>query len=180
MYWSRFITFADPEIVSNRIGRRYLYTLRRWSNWKTVRSGKRGIDKQENVWGGWKMLEEQGSARVMTCITENEDETVGWHPQLDGHEFEQALRAGDGQGGLSCCSPWRHRVGHDWVTELNWMTCIPSLPLERHIGGWNSALLIDMSNIICIFGLHSLKVIPILNWATWVMAQTSFLSTWGL
>ena len=59
------------------------------------------------------MLEEQGSARVMTCITENEDETVGWHPQLDGHEFEQALRAGDGQGGLSCCSPWGLRVEHD-------------------------------------------------------------------
>ena len=35
-----------------------------------------------------------------------EDEMVGWHHQLDGHEFEQALGAGDGQGGLSCCSPW--------------------------------------------------------------------------
>ena len=29
----------------------------------------------------------------------------GYH-QLDGHEFEQALGAGDGQGGLACCSPW--------------------------------------------------------------------------
>ena len=27
-----------------------------------------------------------------------------------------------GQGGLVCCSPWGHRVGHDWATELNW-TC---------------------------------------------------------
>ena len=27
---------------------------------------------------------------------------------------------GDGQGGLTCCSPWGQRVGHDWVTELNW------------------------------------------------------------
>ena len=34
-----------------------------------------------------------------------EDETVGWHHRLDGHEFEQALGAGDGQGGLVCCSP---------------------------------------------------------------------------
>ena len=49
-----------------------------------------------------------------------EDEMVGWHHQLDGHEFEQALGVGDGQGGLACCSPWGHRVGHDWVTELNW------------------------------------------------------------
>ena len=34
-----------------------------------------------------------------------EDERVGWHHQLDGHEFEQALGGGDGQGGLECCSP---------------------------------------------------------------------------
>ena len=31
---------------------------------------------------------------------------VGWHHQLDGHEFEQALGVGDGQGGLACCSSW--------------------------------------------------------------------------
>ena len=35
-----------------------------------------------------------------------EDEMVGWHDQLNGHEFEQTLGAGDGQGGLACCSPW--------------------------------------------------------------------------
>ena len=36
-----------------------------------------------------------------------EDEMVGWHHQLDGPEFEQALGVGgDGQGGLACCSPW--------------------------------------------------------------------------
>ena len=47
-----------------------------------------------------------------------EDEMIGWHHQLDGHESEQALGVGDGQGSLACCSPWGHRVGHDWVTEL--------------------------------------------------------------
>ena len=31
---------------------------------------------------------------------------VGCHYQKDGHEFEQALGAGDGQGSLVCCSPW--------------------------------------------------------------------------
>ena len=31
---------------------------------------------------------------------------VGWHHRLNGHEFEQALGVGDGQGGLMCCSPW--------------------------------------------------------------------------
>jgi len=30
---------------------------------------------------------------------------VGWHHRLDGHEFEQAPVAGDGQGSLACCSP---------------------------------------------------------------------------
>ena len=35
-----------------------------------------------------------------------EDEMVGWHPRLDGHEFEQAPGVGDGQGSLACCSPW--------------------------------------------------------------------------
>ena len=35
-----------------------------------------------------------------------EDETVGWHCRLDGHESEQALGVGNGQGGLVCCSPW--------------------------------------------------------------------------
>ena len=34
-----------------------------------------------------------------------EDEMVGWHHQLNGHEFEQALGVGDGQGSLVCCSP---------------------------------------------------------------------------
>ena len=31
-----------------------------------------------------------------------EDEMVGWHHRLNGHEFEQALGVGDGQGGLAC------------------------------------------------------------------------------
>ena len=35
-----------------------------------------------------------------------EDEKVRWRPRLDGHESEQALGVGDGQGGLACCSPW--------------------------------------------------------------------------
>ena len=35
-----------------------------------------------------------------------QDEMVGWHHQLDGHEFEQALGDGYKQGSLVCCSPW--------------------------------------------------------------------------
>ena len=49
-----------------------------------------------------------------------EDETAGWHHQLNGHESEWTPAVGDGQGGLACCGPWGRKVGHDWVTELNW------------------------------------------------------------
>ena len=35
-----------------------------------------------------------------------EDEMAGRHHQLDGHESEQALGVGDGQGILACCNPW--------------------------------------------------------------------------
>ena len=38
-----------------------------------------------------------------------EDEMVGWHHQLDEHEFEQILGADEGQGGPLCCSSWGHK-----------------------------------------------------------------------
>ena len=38
-----------------------------------------------------------------------EDEMVGWHHQLNGHEFEQAPGDDEGQGSLACCSPWGHK-----------------------------------------------------------------------
>ena len=44
---------------------------------------------------------------------------VGWHHQLNGHEFEQALGVGDGQGGLVCCSLWGHKESDMTATELN-------------------------------------------------------------
>ena len=38
-----------------------------------------------------------------------EDEMVGWHHQIDGHEYVQALVVSDGQGSLACYSPWVHK-----------------------------------------------------------------------
>ena len=35
-----------------------------------------------------------------------QDEMVGWHHQLNAHEFEQTLGDSEGQGNLACCSPW--------------------------------------------------------------------------
>ena len=47
-----------------------------------------------------------------------------WHHRLNGHEFEQTLGTGDGQGGLACCSPWDHKESDttEWLnwTGLNW------------------------------------------------------------
>ena len=48
-----------------------------------------------------------------------EDEMVGWHHWLNGHEFEQALGDGDGQGSLECCSPFGHKKS-DTTERLNW------------------------------------------------------------
>ena len=49
-----------------------------------------------------------------------EDELVGWHHWLNGHEFEQTPEDSDGQGSLACCSPWGRRVGYnlDWTATV--------------------------------------------------------------
>ena len=43
---------------------------------------------------------------------------VGWHHRLNGHEFEQALGVGDGQGSQVCCSSWGHEE-LDMTEQLN-------------------------------------------------------------
>ena len=49
-----------------------------------------------------------------------EDEVIGWHHRLNGHELGQTPGNNEGQGGLACCSPWGRRVN---MTEwLNWLT----------------------------------------------------------
>ena len=37
-----------------------------------------------------------------------EDEMIGWHHRLSGHEYEQTLGDSEGQGSLACYSPWGH------------------------------------------------------------------------
>ena len=48
-----------------------------------------------------------------------EDEMVGWHHRLNGHEFKWTLGVGDGQGGLTYYSPWGHKES-DMTEWLNW------------------------------------------------------------
>ena len=46
-----------------------------------------------------------------------EDEMVGWHYQLNGHEFEQTQGDSEGKGSLACGSPWGHR---ELDTTIHW------------------------------------------------------------
>ena len=48
-----------------------------------------------------------------------EDKTVGWHHQLNGHEYEQALGVGDGLGSLAGCNPWGCEES-DMAEQLSW------------------------------------------------------------
>ena len=69
-----------------------------WLIWKDPDAGK-----------DWRQ-EEKGTT---------EDEMVGWHHRLYGHEFELTPGVGDGQGGLVCCSPWGGKES-DTIEWLNW------------------------------------------------------------
>ena len=66
------------------------------------------IEKDPDAGKDWRQ-EEKGTT---------EDEMVGWHHQLYGQEFDQALGDGEGQGSLVCCSPWDHKEldrTEDWT-----------------------------------------------------------------
>ena len=72
-----------------------------WLTWKEPNTGK-----------DW-MWEEKGMI---------EDDMVGWHHQLSGHEFEWALGDGNGQRGLACCGPWGHKKPDttEWLNLTDW------------------------------------------------------------
>ena len=65
--------------------------------------------KRPWCWENWRR-EEKGTT---------EDEMVGWHHWLNGHEFEQTSGVGDGRWSLVCCSPWGHKES-DTTAQLNW------------------------------------------------------------
>ena len=67
------------------------------------------LEKDPDAWKDWRQEEKE-----MT-----EDEVVGWHHWLDGHEFEWVPGVGDGQWSLACCSPWGRKES-DTTERLNW------------------------------------------------------------
>ena len=78
-----------------------------WLIWKDPDAGK--------DWG----QEEKGTT---------EDEMVGLHHRLDGHEFEWTLGVGDRQGGLVCCDSWGHKDS-EMTERLNWTELMLKLML---------------------------------------------------
>ena len=82
-----------------------------WLIWKDPDAGK--------DWG----QEEKG----MT-----EDEMFGWHHRLNGHGFGWTPGVGDGQGGLTCCSPWNCKE-LDTTEQLNWIVIISIHLFHNHL-----------------------------------------------
>ena len=80
-----------------------------------------------------------------------EDEMIGWHHWLNGHEFEQTAGVGGGQGSLVCYSPCGCRVEHDWVTELNWLRPLEYLGMHRD-QSWifTEGLLVKLQSFCCL------------------------------
>ena len=117
-----------------------------------------------------------------TGTTENE--MVGWHHWLDGHEFEQAPGDGERQGSLACCSPWGRRVRHDWATQQQHLdgkpplrsTLLPSSPLLFCSGPYGLTLIGHVC--VCCVLTHFSRV-----WlfaAHWNAAHQALLSMWIL
>ena len=94
------------------------------------------IGKDPNAGEDWRQ-EKKGTT---------EDEMVGWHHWLNGHEFEQVPGVGDGQGSLVCCSPWGRKES-DMTEQLNWTNeaeqaslvtqSVKNLPAIRETGVWS-------------------------------------------
>ena len=122
----------QPWIFTGRTDAKALATwCEQLTHWKRPDAGK--------DWG----QEEKGTT---------EDEMVGWHLWLNGHEFEQAPGVGEGQGSLVCFRPWGHKE-LDTTEGLNWT--------EKE----NTSYIPDLKGIMsksCIDGFSYLDL-----WLTW-------------
>ena len=90
-----FIGRTDAETEAPIL---WLPDVKNWLIWKDLDAGKNLRQEEKGM---------------------TEDEMIGWHHWLYGHEFEQALGVGDGQACLACCSPWGRKES-DKTEWLNW------------------------------------------------------------
>ena len=63
---------------------------------------------------------------------EAENKIAGWHHRLSGHESEQTLGDGEGQGSLVCCSPWGHKEVN-MTEQLNNKRCIKNITIIKGV-----------------------------------------------
>ena len=98
-----------------------------WKDWSwstnTLATWCKELTHWKKPWC-WERLKAGGEGESI------EDEMIGWHHQLSGHEFEQGPGVGDGQQSLVCCSPLGHKES-DMTEWLNWLTYI------IFIGSWD-------------------------------------------
>jgi len=128
-YWKRLLkvpVFKEIKPVNPKGNHSWIFIGRTDAEAETpllwppdVKNWLTGIDPDAGK--GWRQEE-----REMT-----EDEMVGWHHRLKEHEFEQAPGIGNGQGSLSCCSPWGHKES-DRTEWLNWTEPIRTRPSFPH------------------------------------------------
>ena len=62
-----------------------------------------------------------------------EDEMVGWHDRLNGHEFEQALGVDEGQKSLAYCSSWGHKELDTTEQQQHKTSYSSPLPMNNHV-----------------------------------------------
>ena len=125
------------------------------------------IGKDPDAGKDWRQ-EEKGTA---------EDEMVGWHHQLDGHEFEQAPGASDEQGSPVCCSPWGHKESDrtEWLnwTEV-WGLADPKGEASIHLG-FLFLYVLSPSHWACLVQIGLAKKAGCLFHLTFFLQSTDFL-----
>ena len=121
-----FWTEVQEKTLESPLDSKEIQAVHPKGNWSWIFIGKTDPEAETPIlWppDAWNWLigkdPDAGKDRRQEQKGTTEDEMVGWHHWLNGHEFEQALRVDDGQGSLACCSPWGHKES-DMTQRLNW------------------------------------------------------------
>ena len=77
-----------------------------------------------------------------------EEEMVGWHHWLNGHEFAQTLGDGEGQGSLACCTPWDHKESDmtEWLNNKSIISYFKSIHLLKNLSLTKAEKLVSNSS----------------------------------